>query len=113
MVRDTGTRRNVLHDGGPCCYESSCADPDALNHGRTDPNVRAATATMVSRSAELDTPYGHLSGLLQIAFLNGRQEPIVESADAEFQTLGIQFRGYFDLGVAQQEFRAGVRAAGV
>ena len=35
--------------------------------------------------------------LIQVAFLNGRQEPVVESADADFNVLGIQFRGYYDL----------------
>jgi hypothetical protein len=50
--------------------------------------------------------------VIQVAFLNGRQEPVVESADADFNTLGVQFRGFFDLGVRKQEFRAAVRSAG-
>lgn len=50
--------------------------------------------------------------LIQVAFLNGRQEPVVESADADFNVLGIQFRGYYDCGVAKQEYRASVRSAG-
>lgn len=49
---------------------------------------------------------------IEVAFLNGRQEPIVESADADFNTLGIQFRGYFDFGVALQEYRAGIKSKG-
>jgi len=48
----------------------------------------------------------------EVAFLNGRQEPVVESADAEFNTLGIQFRGYHDFGVGIQEYRAGVMSKG-
>jgi phage major head subunit gpT-like protein len=50
--------------------------------------------------------------LIQVAFLYGRQEPVIESADADFSTLGIQFRGFWDVGVAKQEFRAAVRSAG-
>ena len=50
--------------------------------------------------------------LIQVAFLNGRQEPIVESAEAEFNSLGVQFRGYYDFGVKKQEYRAAVRSAG-
>lgn len=50
--------------------------------------------------------------LIQAAFLNGRQEPVVESADADFNALGVQFRGYYDFGVAKQEYRAAVRSAG-
>jgi hypothetical protein len=38
--------------------------------------------------------------------------PTVESADADFNQLGVQFRGYYDFGVALQEFRGGVRSAG-
>lgn len=50
--------------------------------------------------------------LIEVAFLNGRETPIVESADADFNTLGIQFRGYHDWGVSKMEPRAGIRAAG-
>jgi len=51
--------------------------------------------------------------LMQAAFLNGRQEPFVETSDADFNTLGIQLRCYFDYGVAMGEWRAGVRSTGV
>lgn len=50
--------------------------------------------------------------VIEIAALNGRVEPVVETADADFNVLGIQMRGYSDVGVKKQEFRAGVRAAG-
>ena len=33
-----------------------------------------------------------------VSFLNGQETPTVESADADFNTLGIQFRGYHDYG---------------
>jgi len=49
---------------------------------------------------------------IEVAFLNGRETPIVESADAEFNTLGIQFRGYHDFGVSLQEYRGSLRSAG-
>ena len=50
--------------------------------------------------------------VVEIAALNGRVEPVVETADADFNTLGIQMRGYSDVGVAMQEYRGGVRADG-
>jgi len=50
--------------------------------------------------------------VIEAAFLNGRQEPTVETASADFNTLGIQMRGYFDFGVARQEYRAGVKVKG-
>jgi hypothetical protein len=65
----------------------------------------SATAWYLSASPE-DLP------LISVCFLNGREVPIVESADAEFNTLGIVLRGYHDFGATLQEFRAGVRAAG-
>lgn len=34
-----------------------------------------------------------------VSFLNGQQTPTVESADADFSTLGVEFRGYHDFGV--------------
>jgi len=46
---------------------------------------------------------------MEVAFLNGVQSPIVETADADFNTLGIQMRGYFDFGVAKAEYLAGVK----
>ncbi len=41
-----------------------------------------------------------------VATLNGKLEPTVETADADFSTLGIQLRGYHDFGIAMSEYRA-------
>ncbi|HUS39264.1 MAG TPA: hypothetical protein VMX74_07435, partial [Pirellulales bacterium] len=49
---------------------------------------------------------------MEICFLDGVQSPTIESADADFNTLGIQFRGYFDFGVAKKEWRASVKSTG-
>lgn len=51
--------------------------------------------------------------VIEIAFLDGIETPTVETADAEFNTLGIEMRGYFDFGVRKQEFRGGVKSTGV
>lgn len=50
--------------------------------------------------------------VIETVFLNGNQTPTVESADADFDQLGIQVRAYHDFGVALQEPRGGVRSAG-
>lgn len=47
-----------------------------------------------------------------IAALNGRVEPIVDTAEADFNTLGVQMRGYNDVGVDSFEYRGGVYADG-
>jgi len=47
-----------------------------------------------------------------VSFLNGQQSPTVESADADFNTLGIQLRGYHDFGCSQSEYLAGVKSKG-
>lgn len=50
--------------------------------------------------------------VIEIAALNGRVEPTIETADADFNVLGVQMRGYSDVGVSLQEYRGGVRADG-
>jgi len=48
---------------------------------------------------------------MEVGFLNGQQQPTVEQAEADFDVLGIQVRGYFDYGVAKGEPRACYRMA--
>lgn len=50
--------------------------------------------------------------VIERAFLKGKETPTVESAQADFNTLGVQFRGFHDFGVRLQEFRGGVLSAG-
>ena len=49
---------------------------------------------------------------IEIAFLNGVDRPTVEKTDADFNTLGIQFRGYIDFGVREQDYRGALKMAG-
>lgn len=46
----------------------------------------------------------------QVAYLDGRRAPTIESADTLFNTLGLQFRAYWDFGVAQLDNRGAVKA---
>lgn len=50
--------------------------------------------------------------VIELVFLNGRQEPRVEAAQADFDQLGVQMRGYHSFGASKQEYRAGVRSKG-
>lgn len=49
---------------------------------------------------------------MEIAYLDGNQTPVIESAETDFSTLGIQWRCYQDWGIAKQDPRAGVRSPG-
>jgi hypothetical protein len=50
--------------------------------------------------------------MIEIAALNGRVEPTIETADTDFNTLGTQFRAYSDVGVRVQHPEAAVKADG-
>ena len=50
--------------------------------------------------------------VIETAFLNGQESPTIETADADFNVLGVQMRGYHDFGVALQEPRGGVKSKG-
>ena len=50
--------------------------------------------------------------ILQIAFLNGQRNPIIESGEMDFNTLGMAWRCYFDFGVGLLDPRAGVYSDG-
>lgn len=50
--------------------------------------------------------------VIETCFLNGVQIPTVDSSDADFDLLGVKFRGYHDFGVALQEPRGGTKFKG-
>lgn len=50
--------------------------------------------------------------VIQAGFLNGRRTPTIESAQADFNNLGIRMRGYWDFGASKWEYRAGVKSNG-
>ena len=50
--------------------------------------------------------------VIEVAFLNGQESPTIETADADFNVLGVQMRGYHDFGVALQDARGGVKMKG-
>lgn len=50
--------------------------------------------------------------VIRVVFLGGKAEPTIESAEADFNVLGIQYRAWHDFGVALEEYRAAVKMAG-
>lgn len=49
---------------------------------------------------------------MEVAFLNGRRRPTIESGQVDFNTLGIQWRAYHDFGVSMLDHRAAVKSDG-
>ncbi len=48
----------------------------------------------------------------EIGFLKGKRTPTVERGETDFNTLGLWFRVYFDLGVREQDHRGMVKSVG-
>jgi hypothetical protein len=90
----------------------------------SDANIHANKYRVIVASELSDSAYGggysptawYLFGDTRkpvvTSFLNGQRSPTVESADADFNTLGIQFRGYHDFGCSQSEYLAGIKSKG-
>ena len=49
---------------------------------------------------------------IEVAFLFGRDTPIIEEAELDFERLGLSMRAYWDFGVNKQEYRAAVKLKG-
>lgn len=84
-------------------------------NGQPSTNVFAGRYQVVSSTYLTDASDYYLLAspadlaTMEVAFLNGQQTPVVETADADFSVLGIQLRGFWDVGVAQAEYLGGVK----
>lgn len=89
---------------------------DNIHAGKYRPIVqnRLSDATFAGSSATawylLRDP--QILAAVVVSFLNGVETPTVESADADFDQLGIQFRGYHDFGVDFAEWLSGIKSKG-
>jgi hypothetical protein len=90
----------------------------------TTGNPHAGKFTVVPSSYLGNASYGNSStawyllanpndmAMMDVVFLNGQQSPVIEQAEADFNTLGIQMRGYGDFGVAKRDYRGVVKSKG-
>jgi hypothetical protein len=99
----TTTANTPLPDGNPWAGMFRVVDSAYLQDTSITGNSTVAWYLLADPN---DVP------VIEVAFLNGVEMPTIESADADFNMLGVQFRGYHDFGVAKQEYRGGVRSAG-
>jgi hypothetical protein len=78
----------------------------------SSPYMHNTAYTGYSSSAWYMMADPNVMATIEIQALFGRVEPTIESADSDFNTLGVQMRGYSDIGCSRQEFRACVKADG-
>jgi hypothetical protein len=48
----------------------------------------------------------------EIGYLKGKRTPTIEQGETDFNTLGMWFRVYFDLGIREQDWRGMVKSDG-
>lgn len=70
------------------------------------PYLTASATAWYLLADPLDLP------LIEVCYLSGNEAPIIQTAEASFNTLGIQMRGVHDFGVEWQNYRAGQKSKG-
>jgi phage major head subunit gpT-like protein len=50
--------------------------------------------------------------VIEVAFLGGVETPTIETVEVDADEMGVGLLGYWDFGVAKQEFRGGVKSKG-
>jgi hypothetical protein len=102
-----------------------------VNETTTANKPKIATNPHVGKFKPISSPYLNAQGLtnssdsgwylfanpndvaaMEIAFLKGRQVPHIETQDSAFNVLGVEFRTYFDFGVAMGDPNAAVFVKG-
>lgn len=102
-----------------------------VNETTTSDKPKPANNPHAGKWRPLATPYLNAQGLtgshavawylladpadvaaMEIAYLRGQRTPTIESGESDFDSLGMKWRGYFDFGVAMQDYRAAVKSKG-
>lgn len=76
------------------------------------PELSDSTYTGYSTTAWYLLRNPSIAPAVVVSFLDGQQTPVIEDTDADFHTLGVQFRGYHHFGADQAEYLAGVKSKG-
>lgn len=93
---------------------STTVQDDNIHRGKYKPFVvnELSDSDYAGNSATAWYLFGEMLRPMVVSFLNGQENPTVESADADFNQLGVQFRGYHDFGVDFTEWLSGVKSKG-
>lgn len=84
--------------------------PYINNTAITDQDGKAITGQSATKWWMFADPA--VRAAIAVAFLNGQQTPTIESAQTDFNTLGMQWRGYHDFGVGMEDPKAAVQSNG-
>lgn len=107
---------------GTAAAQTAAQAPNLNQHkGKYTPVVVPYLASTFSLTNASDTGWYLLPSVgdvsagfapVQIGYLRGQRTPIIERGEANFNTLGIAMRAYYDFGVALHDSRCAVFAAG-
>lgn len=108
---------NLVGDGGNGTTPGANTVPSANIHARKYKPVVCPWLSDPAFANNSTTGWGLLRAKEQlpavvISYLNGQDQPTVESSEADFDTLGVQFRGFHDFGVDFAEYLALVWSKG-
>lgn len=101
QVNETTTADTPAPDSNPHAGKFRVVRSSYLNGGL---GGASSASTWYLLGSPSDIP------VIEVAALNGNPNPTVETADADFNTLGVQMRGYADFGVAKQNPLGGVKS---
>ncbi|MFB6320788.1 HK97 family phage prohead protease [Saccharicrinis sp. FJH54] len=105
-----GTSSTVTFNGNPFRGLKTAASPYVNNTRIRDAEGNAITGQGDGQWFLFANP-ADLAAIV-VGFLNGRQEPTVETGSTDFDTLGVAMRAYHDWGIGIRDKAAAVKAAG-
>lgn len=113
IARQLFVSTNLTQSGGSTAEQRGEANPYVnLYQPVTSRYLSDTTITGNSQTAFWLIGDATVAPVMDVVFLNGNQTPTVDTAEADFNTLGIQMRCFFDYGVAFFDHRGGVRSKG-
>ena len=104
--------KELLHSALMIATGSSNAKMPAYNV-MSDENLEIVSSPHLKNAADWYL-FGNPSEIdtFEIGFLKGKRTPTIQQGDTDFNTLGMWFRIYFDIGVREQDYRGVLKVIG-